>query len=78
MNDFTFTTTEPLNSNTDILLYFLNHLFLKVFNEKSFIILWEGSYAEVLDSDNQRWEVHASGDGDFTHHRITFIKFKEG
>lgn len=32
----------------------------------------DGSYAEVFDGKGQKWGLHASGDDDFTTHRIRF------
>jgi hypothetical protein len=32
----------------------------------------DGSYAEDEDEHGVVWEIHASGDGDFTHHKVEF------
>ncbi len=32
----------------------------------------DGTYAEGVNAQGQRFEIHASGDGDFTHHKVEF------
>ncbi len=32
----------------------------------------DGTYAEGTNAQGQRFEIHASGNGDFNHHKITF------
>lgn len=72
MEDFRFTTEEPLATNADTMDWFSNEHFYKVFDEDAIFTEDDGSYAEVLDGKGQKWALHASGDGDFTHHRIRF------
>ena len=33
----------------------------------------DGTYAEGTNAQGQRFEIHASGDGDFNHHKIEFV-----
>lgn len=72
MNDFTFTTSNPLTTNTDTMDVFLSDYFFTFFDNYAILIKSDGSYAEVLDGNTCKWALHASGDGDFTHHRIRF------
>ena len=72
MEDFRFTTKEPLATNADTMDWFSNEHFYEVFDEDAIFIEDDGSYAEVLDGKGQKWGLHASGDGDFTSHRIRF------
>jgi len=32
-----------------------------------------GTYAEGVNAQGQRFGIHASGDGDFNHHKIEFV-----
>ena len=36
------------------------------------ITMVDGSYAEGVNAQGQRFEIHASGDGDFNNHKIEF------
>lgn len=36
-------------------------------------VLQDGSYAEAINEvTNERWGIHASGNGDFNNHRVRF------
>ncbi len=70
--DYKFTTTEPLDTTAETMDKFLNDYFYEVFNNDAIVTDEDGSYAEVLDVDGKLWALHASGDGDFTNHRIRF------
>jgi len=72
MEDFRFTTKEPLATNADTMDWFSNEHFYEVFDEDAVFSEDDGSYAEVLDGKGQKWALHASGDGDFVSHRIRF------
>ena len=72
MEDFRFTTKEPLATNADTMDWFANEHFYEVFDEDAIFIEDDGSYAEVLDGNGKKWALHAGGDGDFTHHKIRF------
>ena len=67
MDDFRFTTENQLATNADTMDWFSNEHFYEVFDEDAIFIEDDGSYAEVLDGKGQKWALHASGDGDFTH-----------
>jgi hypothetical protein len=36
------------------------------------LIYMDRSYAEGIDENGIVWEIHVSGDGDFTHHKVEF------
>ena len=72
MEDFRFTTKEPLATNADTMDWFSNEYFYEVFDQDAIFIEDDGSYAEVLDGNGKKWALHASGDGDFVSHRIRF------
>ena len=74
MEDYLFSTKEPLATNSDTMSCFSNEHFYEVFDEDAIFIEDEGSYAEVIDGKGQKWALHAGGDGDFTNHRIRFEK----
>ena len=62
----------PLATNADTMDWFSNEHFYEVFDEDAIFTEDDGSYAEVLDGNGQKWGLHASGDGDFVSHRIRF------
>lgn len=74
MEDYTFSTKEPMATNSDTMAEFLNtdEHFYQRFNRGSEILLDEGTYAEVENGDGKKYAVLASGDGDFYNHRIRF------
>lgn len=49
MEDFRFTTKEPLATNADTMDWFSNEYFYEVFDEDAIFIEDDGSYAEVRD-----------------------------
>jgi hypothetical protein len=73
IEDFIFTTKEPLATTSDSMDWFSNEHFYDVFDEDAIFIEADGSYAEVLDGNGKKWALHASGNGDFTSHRIKFV-----
>lgn len=77
MEDFRFTTTNPHSTNEETMQEFLYEHFYERFCIESLILVNDGSYAEVQDRKDRLWAVHASGDGDFTSHRIRFELLKE-
>lgn len=74
LEDYRFSTTEPLPTNTDVMTEFLNDSkhFYSVFDREAEIIVEQGTYAEVENKDGKKYAVHAGGDGDFLNHRIRF------
>lgn len=68
MKDYTWTTIDPHANNTETMVDYLNNHLPNGFN----VICEDESYAEIMDEKNQRWAVHASGNGDFYNHRVRF------
>lgn len=72
MEDFIFTTIEPLLSNADTMDWFINEHFSEVFDEDAIYLKYDDGYAEVIDSEGQKWGLHASSDDNLVSHRIRF------
>jgi hypothetical protein len=53
MEDFRFTTKEPLATNADTMDWFANEHFYEVFDQDAIFIEDDGSYAEVLDGNGK-------------------------
>lgn len=78
MKDYKFRTENIHFNNTQTMDYFLNELFYNVFDEYSVVIFTDDSYAEIIDSEDHTWALHASGDGDFYNHKIRFELLNDG
>lgn len=74
MENYYFRTIDPVPNNEQTMAQFLNtnEHFYSVFDVDAQIILEDGTYAEVEDGLGKKWGVHASGNGDFNNHIITF------
>ena len=74
MEDYRFSTTESMPTNSDTMAYFLNdnNHFYSRFDDDAQITFEDGSYAEVENGNGEKYAVHAGGDGDFYNHRIKF------
>ena len=68
MNDFTWETDCVHKDNTET----MNDYIETQMPDEYWLIVQYGSYAEIIDDGCIMWAAHASGDGDFTHHRIRF------
>jgi len=68
MHTVYFETEEPLSENSFVMGYYIDFI-----NTRLDIYLVDGTYAEGVDNTGSTYEIHASGDGDFTHHKIEFI-----
>ena len=69
METFRWQTIEP-HPNNEVTMndYLENHL-----SDEFEVIFEDGTYAEIFNKhDGKIWGVNASGDGDFTHHKVTF------
>ena len=69
MENFNWETETSHSNNTETMNDFLeNHL------DSGFLILeTDGSYAEIQRQNTDAiYAVHASGNGDFTHHTVRF------
>lgn len=69
LDDYTWQTEQPLSDNTIVMSDYLdNHM------DRLWQILYvDGTYAEVLTEQWHLYELHASGDGDDVHHKISFV-----
>lgn len=72
MKDFIFETKHPLSNNSETMAYFLNEKFYEVFDKESYIYDENGSFATVRNGEGKLFGCHASGNGDFCNHKITF------
>jgi hypothetical protein len=69
-NEFHYWATEEEHSdNNETMSDFLNNELTDDYS----VILVDGTYAEIQDESGHRWEVHASGDGDFYNHKVQFV-----
>ena len=59
-------TDEPHADNTITMSEYINDMTLLD------ITLIDGTYAEGIDCNGQRYGIHASGNGDFCNHKIEF------
>lgn len=72
MEDYRFTTKTPLATNEATMSVFLYEHFYERFDSEAQVITDDGTYVEVENGNGKLWAVHASGDGDFVSHRISF------
>lgn len=72
MEDYRFTTKTPLATNEATMSVFLDEHFYERFDSEAQVITDDGTYVEVEKGNGKLWAVHASGDGDFVSHRISF------
>jgi hypothetical protein len=71
MQNFNWETEESHSNNIETMSDYLeNHL-----PSKYHIVNQDGTYAEIQSEENAEiYAVHASGNGDFTHHSVRFEK----
>jgi len=69
METYKWHTIEPHNNNEETMNDYLeNHL-----SDEFDVIFEDGTYAEIKNKNTGAiWGVNASGDGDFTHHKVDF------
>lgn len=70
MEDITWSTEEPLNSNSDVMQDYLENINMLD------ITYIDGTYAEGMNCKGEKYEIHAGGDGDFFNHKIEFKRIK--
>lgn len=73
MEDYFWETDYAHSNNTETMSEFLNDHIEPDWNVDKI----DGSYAEITNSGGSRYEVHASGNGDFNHHKVEFIPIIE-
>ena len=66
METIYWTTEEPLSTNSFVMNDYLVNINMLD------IIIVDGTYAEGVNAQGQKYEIHASGDGDFYSHKIEF------
>jgi len=64
-------TDEPHANNTETMCDYLEYINMLD------IHLVDGTYAEGSNAQGQRFGIHASGNGDFTHHKIEYVLIGE-
>ena len=57
-----WSTEEELNDNTFVMGYYLEHINMLD------IAIVDGTYAEGVNAQSEKYAIHASGDGDFFIH----------
>lgn len=69
MKDYIWSTETSHSNNIETMQdYIHNHL-----HESLTYLFQDGSYAEAINEvTNERWGIHASGNGDFNNHRVWF------
>ena len=69
METYKWHTIEPHSNNEETMNDYLeNHL-----SDEFEVIFEDGTYAEIKNKETGViWGVNASGDGDFTHHKVEF------
>lgn len=73
MEDYFWETQTPHCNNMHTMSDYLHNHLPSEFE----IVLIDGTYAEVVRMyDNARFAVYASGNGDFTHHKVRFELLK--
>ena len=70
MKTYYWTTEQPHTCNTHTMCQYLEEI------NTLEIIDQDGTYAEVVDDEGQKWGLHASGNGDFFSHKIEFEKIE--
>lgn len=68
MNPYYWKTEEPHSTNIDTMNDYLDN----EMPEGWVIADIDGTYAEVVDTDGNKWAVHASGNGDCNNHKVEF------
>ncbi len=66
MEDIRWVTEEPHADNITTMNDYLDNINML---DISFV---DGTYAEGTNCKGEKYEIHASGDGDFNHHIISF------
>lgn len=67
METIYWSTDEPLNTNSDVMTDYLKHINMLD------ITMVDGTYAEGVNGQGQKFEIHASGNGDDLNHKIEFV-----
>ena len=69
MEDYRWSTPQPHNNNNETMDDYLNNHLPQCFD----VVFEDGTYAEIKNKNSgQIFGVRSTGDGDFTHHKVTF------
>lgn len=68
MDNIYWNTDEPHRDNNETLCDFLENECPEWLD----VYLVDGAYAEGIDRNKDKWEIHASGNGDFHNHMVSF------
>jgi hypothetical protein len=69
METFYWETERPHSNNEETMQNYLDYHLPNNFEIES----EDGTCAEIINTNSkEKFRIHASGDGDFTHHRIDF------
>lgn len=66
------TDYEHIN-NIETMSEFLNYILPDDYE----VYFVDGTYAEIISSENKMYAVHASGNGDFNNHKVDFEQIYE-
>jgi hypothetical protein len=70
VNIWKWSTDEPHRDNSETMTDYLNTEM-----DPSWIIdLVDGSYAEITTDCGDEYALHASGDGNFNDHKVSFVR----
>ncbi len=70
INDYTWRTEEELGNNTEVMNEWLDEYLPSDYTLLEDSI--DGTYAEILTKEGHKFACHASGNGDFFNHKISF------
>jgi hypothetical protein len=71
METIYWSTEEELNDNSFVMDDYLENI--NLLN----ITLVDGTYAEGVNAQGKKFEIHASGNGDFFSHKIEFFEINK-
>jgi len=72
MEDYTWVTTVALATNEDTMNDFIDNHLYEHCGESYEVVYEDGTYVEIQDDNGTLYGVHASGNGDFCSHRVSF------
>ena len=68
MKDHKWSTEESHANNSETMSDYLN----EEMDQSWEVLIVDGTYAEIMTDCGRCYEVHASGDGDFDKHKVSF------
>ena len=76
MKDYTWETTEALSTNEGTMNDFINNHLDGHCGKEYEVVYEDGTYVEIQNEAGTLYGVHASGNGDFCSHKVTFEELK--